>query len=59
MDTVQATCYYNEYFDMVGEVRKEQASLLPLEYELMKRMEALNGGKNVPIKNQKENRMGN
>ena len=39
--STQATCHYTEYFDMIGEARKE-ATTLPLEYELMKRMEVLN-----------------
>lgn len=55
--STQATRRYNEYFDMVEEARKEPTTL-PLEYELMKRMEALNDGKKYSNKKSKRKRDG-
>jgi hypothetical protein len=55
--STQATRRYNEYFDMVEEARKD-AMTLPLEYELMKRMEALNDGKKYSNKKSKRKRDG-
>jgi hypothetical protein len=55
--STQATRRYNEYFDKVQEQRNEPTTL-PLEFELMKRMEALNDGKKYSSKKSKRKRDG-